>query len=151
MNDGTVPSRTENDTRMFMVDCCSVIYCLSAPLLHNSIRHIWKDFFFLTSSSMQVGGIVLVTIVIRVSWRFESQKMSVGNPLRNQATSGSKNGLIPMLGSPTSMFVLIFHRHRQVHCQFAISIYSLFLFSPMKDAPFLWKWEAQKPILNRYH
>jgi hypothetical protein len=38
---------------------------------------------------------------IRVSWRFESQKVSVGDPLRNQATSGS-NGLICMLGMPTA-------------------------------------------------
>jgi hypothetical protein len=126
------------------------MYCLSAPLLHNIIHHIWKGFFFfLTSRSMQVGGIMFTT-AIRVSWCFESQRMSVGNPLRNQSTSGS-NGSIRLLGLPTSMFVLIFRRRRQVHRPFAISIYSLFLFSPVKDAPFLWKREAQKPILNRNH
>jgi hypothetical protein len=118
-----------------MVDCCGVINRPSTPLLRNIICHVQK------------GGIINQ---IQVSWRFESQKMSVGDTLRNQATSGS-NGSIHVMGSPTFMFVLSFRRRQQVHCRFAISVYSLFLFSPVKDAPFLWKREAQKPILNRNH
>jgi hypothetical protein len=106
-----------------MVDCCGVIHRPSTPLLRNIICHVQK------------GDIINQ---LRVSWRFESQKMSVGDPLRNQATSGN-NGSIRVMGSPTSMFVLRFRRRQQVHCRFAIIVYSLFLFSPVKDAPFLWK------------
>jgi hypothetical protein len=54
------------DSCSVMVDSCSVMHHPSTPLLRNIICHVQK------------GGII---DQLRVKWHFESQKMSVGNPL----------------------------------------------------------------------